>query len=163
MMGMGDMGATGDPNTPNMVPYFNNNLPIYLLFEAWTPGVKHSYAGAWFAIFFLAMVQEALQSAYSHVDTAWWARYCAPSNDIEAGCSGQKKKGIVESSTLHLIAMDIARGLSRLLLGGLAYLIMMSVMTFNLGIFFAAISGFGVGSALFGRRARPTRAGTNLP
>ena len=133
-------------------------------FREWTPNTGSSYVGAWFAIFALAILYEGLSAAYNRADALWWARYCSASSDIESGCGAPKAARLAAMTSLQLIAMDIARGLSRVVLGGLAYLLMMSVMTFNLGIFFAAIAGFGVGSALFGRRSSPPpTAGKTLP
>lgn len=50
-----------------------------------------------------------------------------------------------------LVAMDVVRGLARFVLAGLAYLLMLAAMSFNVPIFFAVISGVAVGSMLFGR------------
>lgn len=50
-----------------------------------------------------------------------------------------------------LVAMDVVRGLARFVLAGMAYLLMLAAMSFNVSIFFAVISGVAVGSMLFGR------------
>lgn len=50
-----------------------------------------------------------------------------------------------------LVAMDILRGMARFVLAGLAYLLMLAAMSFNVAIFFAVIAGVAVGSMLFGR------------
>ena len=51
----------------------------------------------------------------------------------------------------ELVAMDIVRGVARFVLAGLAYLLMLAAMCFNVAIFFSVITGVGVGSMLFGR------------
>jgi hypothetical protein len=50
-----------------------------------------------------------------------------------------------------LLMMDLARGVSRFVLAGIAYLLMLAAMCYHVAIFFAVISGVGVGSMLFGR------------
>jgi hypothetical protein len=50
-----------------------------------------------------------------------------------------------------LVAMDIIRGMARFVLAGIAYLLMLAAMCFNVPIFFAVIAGVAVGSMLFGR------------
>lgn len=51
----------------------------------------------------------------------------------------------------ELIMMDVIRGVARFVLAGLAYLLMLAAMSYHVAIFFAVISGVGVGSMLFGR------------
>lgn len=50
-----------------------------------------------------------------------------------------------------LVAMDCIRGMARFVLAGIAYLLMLAAMCFNVPIFFAVISGVAVGSMVFGR------------
>jgi hypothetical protein len=51
----------------------------------------------------------------------------------------------------ELLLMDVIRGFARFVLAGLAYLLMLAAMSYHVAIFFAVISGVGVGSMLFGR------------
>lgn len=71
-------------------------------------------------------------------------------NRRPSGCSGpgQFFKSYFDR---ELLLMDVIRGLARFVLAGLAYLLMLAAMSFHVGIFFAVISGVGVGSMLFGR------------
>eukprot|EP00879_Flechtneria_rotunda_P004898 GHRR01005172.1.p1 GENE.GHRR01005172.1~~GHRR01005172.1.p1 ORF type:complete len:321 (+),score=61.76 GHRR01005172.1:1164-2126(+) len=50
-----------------------------------------------------------------------------------------------------MLAMDLIRGVSRFILAGVAYLLMLAAMSYHVAIFFAVISGIAVGSMLFGR------------
>lgn len=65
-----------------------------------------------------------------------------------AGVHGRR---IPSAAQRELLVMDAVRGIARLLLASLAYLLMLAVMSFHVAIFFAAVAGVGVGSALFGR------------
>lgn len=51
----------------------------------------------------------------------------------------------------ELLMMDVIRGFARFVLAALAYLLMLAAMSYHVAIFFAVISGVGVGSMLFGR------------
>lgn len=68
---------------------------------------------------------------------------------------GRRRGGLIGALSAYmqpdLVAMDVVRGVARFVLAGLAYLLMLAAMCFNVPIFFAVISGVGVGSMLFGR------------
>jgi hypothetical protein len=80
---------------------------------------------------------------------------CCRSSKSKAGCFGaaNNKFGANGSSYFQpdLLLMDLARGVSRFVLAGIAYLLMLAAMCYHVAIFFAVISGVGVGSMLFGR------------
>jgi hypothetical protein len=67
-----------------------------------------------------------------------------------SGVGGSRAAGVT-CLQADLLAMDLARGAARFVLAGLAYLLMLAAMSFNVAIFFAVISGMAAGSALFGR------------
>ncbi|KAF8065742.1 p80 [Scenedesmus sp. PABB004] len=254
----GGSGGGSGGGGPVMKMYFFNELPFYLLFKSWTPRTPAGLAGAWFAVFALGLLYEALQMAYGRLESAAWARVAAARGsagdarppagvggafppDLEAAapladgddargtcCGGAGGGGggggsyeppplaprgaccgagalalaggaglkgglglgggarIVASSTgssgvsgvsgvvaargrpccaggappprrppaplrRQLLVLDVARGAARFVLAGLAYLLMLAAMSYHVAIFFAVITGVGVGSALFGR------------
>jgi hypothetical protein len=63
----------------------------------------------------------------------------------------QQNKAASAAAQRDLLVMDIIRGIARLLLASLAYVLMLAVMSYHIGIFVAAVAGVGVGSAVFGR------------
>jgi hypothetical protein len=83
------------------------------------------------------------------------ASSCCRSSKSKAGCfSGVGSKFGSRSSSYFqpdLLLMDLTRGVSRFVLAGIAYLLMLAAMCYHVAIFFAVISGVGVGSMLFGR------------
>lgn len=68
---------------------------------------------------------------------------------------GKGSRGVVGAVGAYmqpdLVAMDVIRGVARFVLAGIAYLLMLAAMCFNVPIFFAVICGVAVGSMLFGR------------
>lgn len=69
--------------------------------------------------------------------------------------SRSSRRGVMGSVGAYmqpdLVAMDLVRGVARFVLAGMAYLLMLAAMCFNVAIFFAVICGVAVGSMLFGR------------
>ncbi|KAF6264747.1 hypothetical protein COO60DRAFT_1698125 [Scenedesmus sp. NREL 46B-D3] len=79
---------------------------------------------------------------------------CCRSSKSKLGCfGGSGRYGASSSSYFQpdLLMMDLVRGVSRFVLAGIAYLLMLAAMCFHAAIFFAVIAGVGVGSMLFGR------------
>lgn len=73
---------------------------------------------------------------------------CAPA---KRRARGSCLSGCAAYMDPELVAMDVVRGIARFVLAGLAYLLMLAAMSFNVAIFFAVITGVAVGSMLFGR------------
>jgi copper transporter 1 len=214
-----DVGPPAAPG-PTMKMYFFNEFPFYLLFKSWTPSTNGQYAGAFLAIFFMAIVYEALQVIRYRIEVAVMVRDAAaataaaaagvsavavkaaaangqlPATDgqVAAGnCCGEPlvtangntikyRPSSADSSVQILetdshkvvaaqqaaavrapswqqryrlqpqqVAVDVGRALLQLVIVGLAYLLMLAAMSFNVGIFFAVIVGITVGSFIFGR------------
>ena len=59
---------------PVMKMYFFTSLNFYLLFKHWTPDSPAQYAGAWFAIFFSAVVYELLSTLSNRMEGYWFRR-----------------------------------------------------------------------------------------
>jgi hypothetical protein len=59
--------SSGPTSTPGFTPgpvmrmFLNQDTPYFLLFPTWTPSTPRECAGAWFAIFALALVAEVFQ------------------------------------------------------------------------------------------------------
>jgi hypothetical protein len=79
---------------------------------------------------------------------------CCRSSKSKTGCFGGAGKSAGRPGSYFqpdLLLMDLVRGVSRFVLAGIAYLLMLAAMSYHVAIFFAVISGVGVGSMLFGR------------
>lgn len=215
----GDVGPPAAPG-PTMKMYFFNEFPFYLLFKSWTPSTNGQYAGAFFAIFFMGIVYEALMVVRYRIEIACMMRDTAaataaaatgakaaaangnngvserlpvtdgqvatvnccgdplvptngnslkyrPSSDSSAHMLENGPKGLVVQQQAAVgqqvtwqkkyrlqpqqVAVDVGRALLQLVIVGLAYLLMLAAMSFNVGIFFAVIVGITVGSFIFGR------------
>jgi len=154
----GQQCGTGPQAAPVMKMYFFTEVPFYLLFKEWTPSTPGQFAGAWFAIFFLGLIFEGVQTL----------RYCMEVKYLHTGQNQQLKdeeEGDAKSDKAaaweswarkHRLAKDQlladgCRALLQIVTVGVAYLLMLAVMSFHVGIFFAAIVGIGMGTFIFGR------------
>ncbi|KAJ3271542.1 hypothetical protein HK104_004680, partial [Borealophlyctis nickersoniae] len=129
--------ASVDP--PVMKMYFHGGISDYVLMESWVPRTGAHYAAAWVSTFLLSILYEATSAAQFVVED-------------------RRARMELSSSTLpswsHTIIAGILRGLVRIWMASLAYILMLIVMTYNVGLFFAAVVGLGVGAAVFGGVAK---------
>ncbi|KAJ3043520.1 hypothetical protein HDV00_004909 [Rhizophlyctis rosea] len=130
------VSATSDP--PEMKMYFHTGIRDFVLFYEWVPRTTGHYVGALIGAFLLGLIYEAFQAAHLHLERV----RSAPSD-----------KKVLLSKGYHATSALI-RGCSRLISATIAYLMMLVVMTYNVGLFFATVVGLGVGSAAFGEIAR---------
>jgi hypothetical protein len=57
----GSTSTSGFTGGPVMRMFLNQDTPYFLLFPTWTPSTPRECAGAWFAIFALALVTEVFR------------------------------------------------------------------------------------------------------
>ncbi|KAG8371440.1 hypothetical protein BUALT_Bualt13G0087800 [Buddleja alternifolia] len=109
----------------HMTFFWGKNAEI--LFDGW-PGYDHlgMYVLALAVVFFLALIVE-------------WLSHC---NILRQTSASDRSASAGLLQTL-MYAVRI----------GLAYLVMLAVMSFNAGVFLVAIAGHGIGFFLFGSRA----------
>ncbi|KAL5580898.1 hypothetical protein UlMin_013340 [Ulmus minor] len=128
---MGDMGGMGgmDMNSTSMPHKMMMHMTFFwgkdaeILFSKW-PGTRTGmYVLALLFVFVLSALVE-------------WLSHCKL---IKPG-STQVGAGLVQTG-LHALRI------------GLAYLVMLAVMSFNVGVFLVAVAGHTVGFLLFGSRA----------
>ncbi|KAJ3213142.1 hypothetical protein HDU67_003229 [Dinochytrium kinnereticum] len=139
---------------------FHTDIQIPFLVTAWTPKTPVHYFLAWLLTFVLALLYEAWVSlpmrlerrypslANLRVDPIVASRRGSDSTVVYEGVDG----GDVEGFKGKMIR-GFYRGGMRIVGAALAYVLMLIVMTFNLGLFFAVVVGLGIGSSLFGGAA----------
>ncbi|KAJ9185288.1 hypothetical protein P3X46_004941 [Hevea brasiliensis] len=93
-----------------------------ILFNCWPGSSSGMYALALIFVFTLSLIVE-------------WFKYCS----------------IIKPGTNKVAAGFFRTGM-RTLLSGLSYMVMLAVMSFNGGIFLAAVGGHAVGFVFFGNR-----------
>lgn len=63
--------SMGSEMPPSMIMYFHNSIHEYVLFKNWVPQNEGQYAGAWFAIFFIAIFYQGLSVVRSNCEGYW--------------------------------------------------------------------------------------------
>ena len=151
-----DLDYCTTTTVPSMKMYFHNDIANYVLFRDWIPRTTAQYWGAWFACFFGAVLYESLQVLNAFLELAWapvatvdskgiifGSDFSRPSPSVWSHICGmsQGRRGIVNAAL---------RGGMRFITATLSYALMLIAMTFNVGLFFAVITGFAVGNFVFG-------------
>ncbi|KAG5913717.1 hypothetical protein E4U42_000912 [Claviceps africana] len=174
MAGM-DMSAHGATSaTMTMVFQTNNATPLYA--NSWTPHSAGAYAATCIFLVALAIVARLLLAARSVQEARWLdkdlqRRYVAAhgkiplsediSNDARAAKMTLSANGVEE--TVFVVArrghevrpwrfsVDPLRAVMDTVTVGVGYLLMLAVMTMNVGYFLSVLAGVFVGSLAVGR------------
>lgn len=117
-----------------MLAYFHATITDYFLFKSWLPKTGWQYALSLVAVFFMAFSNEGIQLLRA-LDEQRFELEPLP---------------LSPSYSLPQFSRDLTRFLLALIASGWSYLIMLLVMSFNVGVFLAAIFGFGCGAVLWG-------------
>lgn len=131
----------GADAVPAMKMYFNTELPFYLLFKQWTPATTLSYTGSLVAVFLLAVLLHALQ-AFRMSSERSWARQANSSEQLDGAPRRQH--------ALPWLPVRMRRAMLQFASVSLAYLLMLAIMSFNVGVFLTAVGGVAAGTFLFG-------------
>ncbi|CCG83622.1 putative Ctr copper transporter [Taphrina deformans PYCC 5710] len=142
---------------------------VPILFESWAPKDNGAFVGAWFAIFFWAILFRALIWMRSVFETRWAARWYrkyemrpvqsrTDSDSINAIDKLEEKRSALSSSQRQLqthapfrLQVEVPRMLLVFVTVILGYSLMLITMTYVVGYFFAVCTGLAVGELIFGR------------
>ncbi|KAF9434294.1 hypothetical protein BGZ76_008256 [Entomortierella beljakovae] len=174
--------GVGSPemNPPTMRMYFHFGFEDYVLFENWVPRTRGQYVGAWFALFFITIAFQTIQTYHNNLE-ALWAEERVHENEMTKSDSSTSltkehaSKGASSSILVHwvqlwrqpLTAKEAKQNLIRAALTcvetTLGYGLMLATMTFNVPLFFAIIAGLTLGSVIFSRQRTITivKTGSN--
>ncbi|KAI1321359.1 hypothetical protein EDD11_006697 [Mortierella claussenii] len=166
-----------DMNPPAMRMYFHLGFSDYVLFEKWVPRNQSQYVGTWFALFFLTLLFQTIQTYHNSLEVQWAEELALEVDDISKTDSSAPltsgKRSSSSSILLHWIHLwrmpwslreakqNMIRAVLTFIETTLGYALMLVTMTFNVPLFFAVILGLTVGSVVFSRQRSMAMNKTN--
>ncbi|KAL1882061.1 hypothetical protein VTK73DRAFT_2470 [Phialemonium thermophilum] len=174
----GSMGGGNSSMVMTMMAVFQTNMATSLYSTAWTPSSTGSYAGTCIFLIVLAALMRGLLALKWWQEDRWLdrelnRRYVVVngrpplsqtlSRDSLAKHMMLSENGVeedvmvVQKRTVHKrpwrLSVDPIRALIDMVIAGVGYLLMLAVMTMNVGYFMSVLGGTFLGSLLVGRYA----------
>jgi len=178
-MDMGGMSSDSNSTmmmSNEMAMVFFNSITTPLWSLSWTPSSSGQYAGTCIFLILLSVLFRGLMVG-KHLleirwaDQAWKRRYITVANgtpfserlksDTNAGRGVLTANGVEENVAIVTRAshgpqpwrfsVDLPRAFLSMIIAGVGYLLMLAVMTFNIGYYFSILAGVFVGELALGR------------
>ncbi|KAK1978030.1 ctr copper transporter [Colletotrichum cereale] len=177
-MGSGSMNSSGSGGMMMMMSIFQNSIKTPLYTEAWTPNSVGTYAATCIFLIFLAFGMRGMLALKSIQEKRWLdkdfkRRYVSVNGKM--GMAGQvssdsmakqmvlSENGVEENVTVvqkqHGVwrpwrfSVDPIRAVIDTAIAGIGYLLMLAVMTMNVGYLLSVLAGVFLGSLAVGRFA----------
>ncbi|KAI0802463.1 Ctr copper transporter [Xylaria sp. FL0064] len=171
-----DMGSSSSSHDSMHMSVFNNNMMTALYSEAWTPSTAGAYAGTIIFLIFLSAFFRLLLAGKARAEARWLdaemkRRYVVVqgklpvseqisrddlSKRVTLTENGIEENVFVVQRREHIyrpfrLSVDPLRAAFDTVITGVGYLLMLAVMTVNVGYFLAVLGGTFLGSLLVGR------------
>ncbi|KAI1392284.1 Ctr copper transporter [Hypoxylon trugodes] len=175
-MDMGDMGDMHMSHESEMHMVFQNSITTSLYSDSWTPNSPGAYAGTIIFLLILGIAFRLLLAGKALAEERWLdaemkRRYVVVqgkipvAEQVSTDSLGKKmtltENGVEEDVVVvqkkrnHLrpwrMSVDPIRAVLDTCIVGVSYLLMLAVMTMNVGYFIAVLGGTFLGSLLVGR------------
>ncbi|KAI2639336.1 Ctr copper transporter [Xylaria nigripes] len=175
-MGSGSSSSSSSSSEPMMMSVFNNDMKTSLYSNAWTPSTPGAYAGTIIFLIFLSALLRVLLAAKSLVEERWLdaelkRRYVVvqgkqPISERVSHDELSKRMTLTENGVQEdvfvverkrrirrpfRLSVDPLRAALDTVIAGVGYLLMLAVMTLNVGYFLAVLGGTFLGSLFLGR------------
>ncbi|KAI1086755.1 Ctr copper transporter family-domain-containing protein [Rostrohypoxylon terebratum] len=157
-----DMDSSSSMMTSaDMAMVFFQSVTTPLYSTTWTPQGQGSYAGTCVFLIVLALVHRVLMAGRSIIFNSSQAPrrhrkdISSDSDDYPGSKSDLESVGdrfrSSWSSHPFKVATETARALLEVMIGGIGYLLMLAVMTMNVGYFLSVLGGIFLGTFVAGR------------
>ncbi|KAI0160841.1 Ctr copper transporter family-domain-containing protein [Hypoxylon sp. FL1284] len=161
-MGM-DMGQSASMmmTSADMAMVFFQSITTPLYSNSWTPQGEGSYAATCIFLIFLALAHRILLALRSAVfDTVSTPRPSSkavssdlddyPGSNSELESAGLRIRAHWNSQSFRVVT-ETSRALLEVVISGIGYLLMLAVMTMNVGYFLSVLGGIFLGTFVAGR------------
>ncbi|KAI1415450.1 Ctr copper transporter family-domain-containing protein [Hypoxylon sp. FL1857] len=160
-MDMGSSSSSIMMTSAEMAMVFFQSVTTPLYSTAWTPQGQGSYAGTCIFLIVLALVHGILiairsivfdsnQALHRHRKVVSSDSDDYPGSRSELESMGNQFRSQWNSHPFR-VATETARALLEVVIGGIGYLLMLAVMTMNVGYFLSVLGGIFLGTFVAGR------------
>ncbi|KAI6782752.1 putative ctr copper transporter [Emericellopsis cladophorae] len=163
--GTGSSKSTSSMSGMSMTFFLSSRTP--LLSTQWTPATDGQYAGTCIFLLSLAVLLRVLLALRPILETRLWRRTAAAASEAVAQSEVDDEKVRLLAGqprqSLAIVKRDVqrkwsgwrvsvatARATYELFVAGIGYLLMLAVMTMNLGYFLSVLSGVWLGTFVLG-------------
>ncbi|GKT52461.1 uncharacterized protein ColSpa_12642 [Colletotrichum spaethianum] len=168
----GDMSSDSmSMSMADMAMTFFEAVQTPLYSDAWTPGNASQYAGTCIFLIILASILRLLLAVKPILEERFWRNLptynigkdteSSPyAESVEPGKAGVLvRKDIVVRWKGWRVGAAAARATYEVIVGGIGYLLMLAVMTMNVGYFLSVLGGIWLGTFFIGGLASNSPAG----